>query len=322
MGLSDGLGLTPQAPAYVGSVKANLGHLEAAAGTAGLIKAVLALYHRQIPPHVGMKLPNPKIAFEALGVRVPQELLRWPEHQGPARACVNSFGYGGTNAHVVLEQAPPAASPLALDSGAPCLFLPLSARDPQALQAVAARTLELVQSPGAPPLEDLISTHTRHRAHHHQRLAIVARDAHELEQNLTSFVARGGSQGSARGEAPYGPPPQLAFVYTCMGPQTYAMGGELSREFSVFARSFRQSLELFSDLHGASLFKQLEAAPTGKARVPTALAQWLNFALQRGLTELFESFGIAPDVLLGHSVGEIPAALAAGALSLEDATLD
>jgi epothilone polyketide synthase D len=293
---------------WIGSVKSNIGHTEAAAGVAGVIKASLCLEHGLIPPNLHFERPNPNIPFARLPLRVPTELVPFPEQAGPRRAGVNSFGVGGTNAHAVLEQAPacPAADP-AVDDGSPRL-LALSARSPEALQALAGAYAVMLDEPGAPALRRVCRAAARHREHHPVRTFVVADSAAQAARHLRHAdiaVRREMSDG-------------LAFVYTGMGPQWWGMGRELLQEDPRFAEVVAECDEVLAGF-GLSIADEL-ARPEAESRLTQTLyAQVANFVVQAGLTALWRHWGIAPTAIAGHSVGEVAAAYAAGVYSLDDA---
>lgn len=317
-----GAGRPAERPLLISSVKPNIGHLEAAAGIAGVIKTVLCLKHRRVPPLRGLRTLNPRIPFDRLRLRVPTALEPWPEAMTPAIAGVNSFGYGGTNAHAVLQEAPaPAAS--AVDDGdrlATPYVLPLSTRGGDALRALAGRYLELLETSDAPTfLRDLCYSAGRRDSRLDQRLAIVTQSVEELTAQLQAFAAGTPAPGLIQGTAP-SRPPKLAFVYTGMGPQWWAMGrGLLEHE-----PSFRASVERIDACFRAidpmcSPLRELLADEASSRMARTEVAQTTTFALQTALTELLRGWGITPAAVVGHSVGEVAAAHAVGALSLDDA---
>jgi acyl transferase domain-containing protein/acyl carrier protein/short-subunit dehydrogenase len=320
-----GVGRDASNPCLIGSVKTNIGHLEAAAGVAGLIKAVLCLERRQIPPHLHLQRPNPKIDFDALHLRVPQRLEPWPETPGPAYAGVNSFGYGGTNAHVVLQEAPRLPpGPEDLTGGCPdrAQLLPLSARSEAALRAVAQAFLDLPAFQGPEPsatLHDLCYSASVRRGHHDHRLALVVRSHEELRAGLRAFLAGELPPGLCAGHAPLGRKPRVVFVLTGMGPQWPGMGRGLLEEEPVFRAAIERTDSLFRRYGDWSLLEELAADEAHSRMARAEVAQTTNFALQAALTDLWRSWGVEPAAVVGHSVGEVAAAYAAGALDLDDA---
>ncbi|HVU69240.1 MAG TPA: type I polyketide synthase [Ktedonobacteraceae bacterium] len=312
-------GRDPEQVCLIGSVKTNIGHLEAAAGVAGVIKVALALKHRQIPPHLHLHTPNPDIHFEELHLRVPQTVEPWPETDGPALAGVNSFGFGGTNAHAVLEEAPP-AQPVAAqrDDEERATLLPLSARSAEALQAMA-RTYQDFLASTPEPLADIVYSAALRRTHHDHRLGIVAHSKHEMVAQLEAFLANKGLASTPAGRVPQNGQPRLAFVCSGMGPQWWAMGRELLEKEPVFRASIERVDAEFQRYASWSLMDALTASEEESLMGEAEVAQPANFALQVALADLLASWGIRPEAFIGHSAGEIAAHYLAGALSFEDA---
>ncbi len=300
-------GRRPGDKAWLGSVKTNIGHLEAAAGIAGLIKTALVLHHGTVPKNLHFEKPNPKIPFDRMCLEVPTAPQPLPAEG--AVAGVNSFGYGGANAHALLRQhrAPQRKSLRPGRTGA--FLLPLSARDPRALAARAEQIAEMLREPHT-KLEDVVYTLAHRSAHHPYRAVYLAADRADLAVALAARPAASG-QMVAR--------PQTAFVFTGMGPQWWGMGRELMGAEPAFAAAMREVDALFQPLAGWSLVDALSEGEATSRVHETAVAQPTNFALQVALLALWRSWGIAPDAVVGHSVGEVAAAYAAGALSLQDA---
>lgn len=306
-------------PCLIGSVKTNIGHLEAAAGVAGIIKVALALHHRQIPPHLHLHTPNPDIPFEELHLRVPQTLEPWPESEGPVLAGVNSFGFGGTNAHAVLEAAPPVASrPDSTEEGARVLFLPLSARSSEALQDLARAYQGFLQAT-ASPFSDIVYSAALRRTHHDHRLGIVAYSKSEAVAQLETFLSDQPRTSTPAGRVPINGRPRIAFVCSGMGPQWWAMGRELLAKEPVFRASLERTSAEFQHHASWSLIEALQAPEEESLMAEAEVAQPANFALQLALADLLASWGIRPDALIGHSAGEVASHYLAGALSFEDA---
>ncbi|HEX2254149.1 MAG TPA: condensation domain-containing protein [Thermoanaerobaculia bacterium] len=317
----------------VGSVKTNIGHLEAAAGIAGLIKAVLCLERREIPPHLHFEQPNPAIDFDALRLRVPREVEAWPAEPGPALAAVNSFGFGGANAHAVLAEAPAEAeaaaeTPESAVLGDPdrCELVTLSARAPEALAALAAAWVEGLGGAGDGAaavldgsLADIAWTSGVRRSHHDHRLTVVARDHGELRNSLQAFLRQEESAGLRHGVAPPGARRRLAWVFSGMGPQWWAMGRELLAEEPVFRAAVERCDTLLHRYTGESLLAEMAAAEERSRMAETRISQPANFALQVGLASLLRSWGVEPDAIVGHSTGEAAAFWAAGVVDLEEA---
>ncbi|HEY0602496.1 MAG TPA: type I polyketide synthase, partial [Herpetosiphonaceae bacterium] len=307
-------------PCVMGSVKTNIGHLEAAAGIAGLIKAALCLKHRQIPPHLHLQELNPAIDLQALGLRIPQALEPWPASDGPLLACVNSFGFGGTNAHVVLEAAPAVVQEPAEQPAERATLVPLSARSFDALQSLARALRDLLDH--APPtvsLHDLSYTAGVRRTQHDYRLALVARSRAELIEQIEGYLASTPYAGTASGRKTPHHSPKMTFVFGGMGPQWWAMGRELLAQEPVFRAAVARCDELLRCYTSWSLMEELLADEANSRMGETQIAQPANFALQVALVELWRSWGVQPAAIVGHSAGEVAAAYAAGVMSLEDA---
>jgi 1-acyl-sn-glycerol-3-phosphate acyltransferase len=305
----------PNGPCLIGSVKTNIGHLEAAAGMAGLIKAALSVAHREIPPSLHHSTPNPAIDFARLGLRVVTCLQPWPQTGRPATAGVNSFGFGGANAHVLLQEAPPRASAekrSAPESVERAELLPLSARSGDALAATARAYLDFLSAPPACPVADVCGAAALRRTHHEHRAAIVATTHEEMIDALDAIAAGEQRANVATGRSAAGPPPKLAFVFAGMGAQWWGMGRQLMREEPVYRDFVERCDALLHRLAGWSLVDLL-AADEATSRVADAdVAQVTNFVVQAGLAELWRSWGVVPDAVIGHSGGSIAASHVAG----------
>jgi acyl transferase domain-containing protein/NADPH:quinone reductase-like Zn-dependent oxidoreductase/NAD(P)-dependent dehydrogenase (short-subunit alcohol dehydrogenase family)/acyl carrier protein len=303
-------------PCWLGSVKTNLGHLEGAAGVVGLLKAVLCLRHREVVPHLHFETPT--LDFDALGLRIPRALKSLPSDGEPLYAAVNSFGYGGSNAHAVLRDEPcPTPASAGVEAG-PYL---LSARSPGALHELVSAHLHMWGERPGDRVLDTCHTLALRREHHRHRLALEGGTRAEVLEQLEH--AQSGSAGIARAslsaEHVSGRP---VFVYTGMGAQSWGMGQGLFEE-PVFEAAVSRCDEIWRSLGESSLLSLLtdEASWSGAAgeaiRTPS-LAQPLNFALQVALTEWWRSRGVVAEAIVGHSAGEFAAAWAAGSLCLEE----
>jgi len=308
----------------VGSVKTNIGHTEAAAGAAGLIKAALSLEQRTIPASLHFRDPNPAVAWHELPLTVPRQRQPWPAPAGSALAGVSSFGVTGTNAHVILQEVP-CSSGLDVPPGQeeperPHLFT-LSAHTSEALLALAEKHLTALCSPTAEPpsLRDLCYTAGARRTHHEHRLALVARGHAELARRLAAFHAGEADGLRATGRNAPGPRPRLAFVYSGQGSQWIGMGRQLFAREPVFRAAIERCEQSFAGLTDWSLVEQLHAEAADAQLDQIDVIQPTLFAVQVALTDQWRAWGITPDVVVGHSMGEVSAAWAAGALSLEDA---
>jgi acyl transferase domain-containing protein len=323
LGAVFGAGRPADEPCLIGSIKTNIGHLEAGAGIAGLIKTALALRHREVPGNLHFDHPNPQIDFAALKLRVPRRSEPWPANAGGVRlAGVNSFGFGGANAHVVLAEAPsePAPAPAAGPERAQLVLL--SARSPEALHDLAKNYREWLGSEradGSVTLREVAFNTSVRRGHHPHRLAVAAESRQQLVERLGAFLEGEGRPGLTAGRAPAEGKAPLVFVFTGMGPQWWAMGRQLLREEPVFRAAVEHCSDLLRAEAGWSLLDELTAEEARSRIQETWLAQPAIFAIQVGLAALWRSWGLEPDAVLGHSVGEVAAAHVAGALSLADA---
>ncbi|OBA61484.1 type I polyketide synthase [Nocardia sp. 852002-20019_SCH5090214] len=291
----------------VGSVKNNIGHTEAAAGVAGVIKAALTVHHRTIAPQARLDKPNPEIDFDGLGLRVPlrAEPLRLPV------VAVNSFGYGGTNAHVLIGPAPETAEPAHTASSLP--VLPLSARNESALRVLAA---ELCVASDAVPPHHLTAAAWVRRAHHPLRTAFFYTDGDDLRAQLTEFAA-GGGRTPARAISEGSTDP--VFVFSGMGPQWWAMGRALLEADGPGAAAAREIDREFRALAGWSVLAELLCDEDDSRITRTEIAQPANFVVQAALTAELAALGIRPAAVVGHSVGEVTAAYVSGSLTAAQA---
>ncbi|MDI1431902.1 type I polyketide synthase [Polyangium sorediatum] len=301
----------------LGAVKTNIGHLEGAAGVAGIIKAVLAMRHECIPRNQHFRRLNPRISLDGTCFVLPTENVPWPHGDKPRRAGVSSFGISGTNAHVILEEPPPEATaerPRA--EGAH--WLVLSARSKTALPELAGAYAERLSTASDGELADITYTASVRRVHHEHRLVVTGRTRQELSEQLSAF-ARGEvspslSQGST---SPHGDP-KVVMVFSGQGSQWAGMGQDLRGEV-VFWKKLEECETILRRYVSWSLLEEL-AAPEALSRLgETEVVQPALFSLQVSLTELYASWGIVPGAVVGHSVGEIAAAHVSGALSLEEA---
>jgi acyl transferase domain-containing protein/acyl carrier protein len=312
---------------FIGSVKTNVGHLEAAAGMPGIIKAALVLQHGAIPPNLHFTQPNPRIDFDALQLRVPTALEPLAEDGRPAIAGVNSFGFGGANAHVVLASAPrDGAAPAgpAPRADAEEVLLPLSAHSREAVLDLARAYRRHLAPDGAGrevAVGDIAYTASLRRWHHAHRLAVVGGSHAVLAERLDGVLAA--AQGSAAGERIAGGRPRVVFVFSGQGPQWWAMGRELLDREAVFRDAIVECDRLLRACAGPaavrSLLDELRASEADSHMHEIAVAQWAIFAVQVGLAALWRSWGVVPEAVVGHSLGEIAAAHAAGVLTREDA---
>ncbi|MGO1078942.1 type I polyketide synthase [Inquilinus sp. CA228] len=303
-------------PLLIGSVKANIGHLEGASGIAGLIKATLAVHHRQVPPTLHFEEAGCAIPLADLKLAVPTRLTPWPPSQsGPARAGVSAFGFGGTNCHVILEaeveRPTPSARP---EEGLPTL-MPVSARSPAALADLIRALGEMVRDKPNVDLSELAAAAAVCRDHHQHRAAIVAGNLDEL---ATVLDAQPRGAPGRTGDAP----PRLAFVFSGQGSQWLGMGRELLKVAPVFRAALEACGYALGPLAGHSLLDvfHLDETRSDLFRADDVVQPCI-FAVQVALAALLQSWGVRPDIVVGHSMGEVAAAHVAGALTLREASL-
>ncbi len=303
----------------IGSVKTNIGHLEAGSGIAGLIKAALVLHRRTIPPSLNYQQPNPRIPFTDLRLEVAAHLQPLGHIDGrPPVVAVNSFGFGGTNAHIVLEAAPAAAveAPLVGPSAErPCL-LPISARDETALRDYASAYRDLL-SHTSHALGDVCAAAGERKAHHAHRLVVIGQSHPDIGKRLATWLREGSANGVVSGHA--APATPLVFVFTGQGTQWWAMGRHVLAREPVFARTVDDIDARFRALAGWSLRTELMRAEADSNIDRTDVAQPAIFAVQVALAELWNAWGVRAATVIGHSIGEVAAAYCAGILSLDDA---
>ena len=309
-------------PLQVSSVKTNIGHAEGAAGIAGVIKTVLALQHKQIPPHLHLRTPNPLIPWSALRISVPVELSPWVAREGqPRRAGVSSFGFSGTNTHIVLEEAPAEAAVTESSQATPQLLV-LSAQTATALRDHAVRLRDYLRGPGAAPLRAVAFTAGIGRAHFVERMALVARDAATAAERLDTVLASvepTATPGVSRGRSPSGSPPEIAFLFTGQGAQRFGMARELYETQRVFRDALDACAAAIDPIVGRSLVDVMFRDEDARALLDdTSFTQPALFAVEVALAHLWRSWGVEPAMMLGHSVGEYVAAYIAGVFSLED----
>lgn len=318
----------PDHPLLMGSVKTNIGHTESASGAAGLIKVVLSLQHEAIPPSLHFREPNPHVPWEALPVRVVDEARPWQTNGRPRRAGVSSFGFTGTNAHVIVEEAPPSATAdeyssdgASLEPGdlrEPLHVLPLSARSPEALVELAQRYGDWLDANPKVDIADLCHTAGVGRSHFEHRGALVVDSVQGARELLTDLADNRLRPGVVRGESTDAP--TTAWLFTGQGSQYPGMARELFDCEPVFADTVTRCAEAVDSMLPRPLLDVVFAVDreTGSALRHTSYAQPALFAVEMGLARLWQSWGIEPDVVLGHSVGQYAAACVAGVFSLED----
>jgi acyl transferase domain-containing protein/acyl carrier protein len=307
------------APLMVGSVKTNIGHLEAAAGIAGLVKVVLALQHGTIPPHLHLHNPNPYIPWSTLPITVPTKTTRWDASARSTRfAGLSSFGFSGTNAHMVLADAPRAER--RTEAAQRPMLLPLSAWTEGALRETLARYAEHLAATEERELPDVCFTAGAGRSHFSERLAMIVSSAEEARAAIAAVRAAQGSNAVLRGTYHKSEPPLVAFMFTGQGAQHAGMGKRLYDSLPVFRREFDRCASILE----GSLPRPLAAVVFGEDAGDHALlnetryTQPALFALEWALAQVWIDWGVRPTAVLGHSVGEYVAACVAGVFTVED----
>jgi len=315
-------GRDAEKPLVVGSAKTNFGHLEAAAGVAGLIKVVLAMQHEAIPPHLHFAEPSPHIDWQNLAVDIPTSLRPWLSGTEPRLAGVSSFGFSGTNIHIVLEEAPAAlalpAPVVPINIERPQHLLTLSARTPEALDALAAsHARHLAANPHISPGDFCFTASTCRSAFAH-RLALRGASIEELRARLETHTDSPVAPGFARGRTVGEEAPLVAFLFTGQGAQYAGMGRQLYATQPEFRRVLDACDSALRDELGRPLLDVLYGATEDSTYLDeTAYTQPALFALECALASMWRSWGVEPSVLMGHSIGEYAAACIAGVFSLE-----
>jgi acyl transferase domain-containing protein len=303
----------------MGSAKTNIGHLEAAAGVAGLIKIIQALRHEAIPPHLHFHEPSPHIPWDALPIRVPTRLTPWPRGGRPRRAGLSAFGFSGTNAHVIVEEAPEWV-PRDTERPLPAHILCLSARDGRALTELVERHIHHLSHADGPPMADACYTANAGRTHWDHRLAAVGTSKQEIIESLSGHLVepkRAASHGDTYRVRRLDPP--VAFLFTGQGSQYVGMGRQLYETQPTFRAVLDRCDTLLRPYLDVPLLDVLYAAAEHGALLhETGYTQPALFALEYALAALWQSWGVTPAVVMGHSLGEYVAACVAGVFSLED----
>lgn len=308
-------------PLLMGSVKSNIGHTESASGAAGLIKVVLSLQHGLLPRSLHFDTPSPHIPWDSLPVRVVDKPVSWQADGRPRRAGVSSFGFTGTNAHVLIEEAPDEVAAQSPDSDADAervQVLPLSARSPEALVALAQRYDSWLGAHPDVDIADLCRTAGTGRSHFGHRAALVLDSFAGARRGLADLIENRTRPGVVRGEFTHHP--TTAWFFTGQGSQYPGMARELFDAEPVFAQTVTRCADAVKDIVAHPLLEVLLATDreSGARLRHTSFAQPALFAVEMGLARLWQSWGIEPDVVLGHSVGQYAAACVAGVLQLED----
>ncbi|HEY9670379.1 MAG TPA: thioester reductase domain-containing protein [Waterburya sp.] len=339
---------------WIGSVKTNIGHLEAASGMASLIKVVLSLKHREIPPHLHLKQLNPYISLAETTFSIPTECQPWSADTGRRFAGISGFGFGGTNCHAILEEAPSdfklpildirlgdaqyspncrthphytstagqtpvqgRQNPKPLER--PMHLLTLSAKSEKALGELTQRYVDFLASHPEVSLADVCFTANTGRSHFDHRLAVVAESTKQLQETLSSFVTGKRTIGLVSGQVTSKQRPKIAFLFTGQGSQYVDMGRQLYETQPVFRQALNRCDKILRPYLEQPLLSVLYPEPGVNSPLDeTAYTQPALFALEYALFQLWKSWGIEPAVVMGHSVGEYVAACVAGVFRLED----
>ncbi|MDL5205417.1 type I polyketide synthase [Streptomyces sp. ALI-76-A] len=316
-----GRGRDPQQPLWLGSLKSNIGHTQAAAGVAGVIKMVQALRHGMMPPTLHAQQPTTKVEWSDGAIELLTEAREWPRGGRPRRAGISSFGISGTNAHLILEEAPAEAAVPVADEAVPAGVVPLvvSARSAGSLAGQAGRLAAFVEGGDQVPLASVAGALVSGRALLGERAVIVAGSGAEAVAGLGALARGESAPGVVTGSAGSVPPGKVVWVFPGQGSQWAGMGRELLDSSPVFAERIAEcavALEPFVDWSLIDVLRG-DAEPELLDRVD--VLQPASFAVMVGLASVWSSVGVLPDAVLGHSQGEIAAACVSGALSLEDA---
>ena len=311
-------------PLYIGSVKTNFGHTEAAAGVAGLMKIVLSLQHQQIPPNLHYQNPNPYIPWDELPFKVSTTLTHWESQEEKRRAGVSSFGMSGTNAHVILEESPVSRKGKKPNlHERPLHLLTLSAKTDTALTELVSRYRAYLETHPDLALEDICFTANTGRTHFNHRLAVVSSHISEAIAKLNQWSGKEEVTGIVSGEILNSHQnPRIAFLFTGQGSQYINMGRQLYETQPLFRETLDECDRLLKpDLETSLLtviYPENNQGLDNSVINQTAYTQPALFAIEYALYQLWKSWGIKPDVVMGHSVGEYVAATVAGVFSLED----
>ncbi|MCV3212501.1 AMP-binding protein [Plectonema radiosum NIES-515] len=301
----------------IGSVKTNIGHLECAAGIAQVIKVILAIQHKQIPPSLHFEKSNPLIPFEETPFQVNAKLCAW-ESIGLRRAGISSFGIGGTNAHIIIEEAL-TSSPVTTAVERPEHLLTLSAKTEKALFELATRYQTYLTANPALALGDICFTANTGREHFQNRLSVVVSNIPQLCEKLAAFTTEQEVLGTQTGRIQENTQPKIAFLFTGQGSQYLGMGRQLYETQPSFRKTLDRCDEILQPYLGESLLKVLYSESGDTSLVnQTAYTQPALFALEYALAQLWKSWGVEATAVMGHSLGEYVAACVAGVFSLED----
>jgi acyl transferase domain-containing protein/acyl-CoA synthetase (AMP-forming)/AMP-acid ligase II/surfactin synthase thioesterase subunit/acyl carrier protein len=304
---------------YLGSVKANLGHLEACAGAASVIKLILALERGEIPPQINLSELNPQISLEGSRLVIPNERRSWKPASQRRLAAISSFGFGGANAHAILEAAekrPDALAPSTeADAGSELMLFPLSGKSEAALREQAQEWVRFLREPEKESFASIVYSQAVRRSHFNRRAAFVAQSRAELAAQLEAFL-----QNRAKGNGPeYQAGSEIAFLFSGQGSQYDGMGGELYHEYPDFRQAFDLCAAVFEkETDARASLQSLAFSKDSQNLQNTLYLQPILFALEYAIARLLLSFNVKPRALLGHSLGEYAAACVAGCFEPEE----
>lgn len=311
---------------YVGSVKTNIGHMEAGSAVAGIMKAALTARHKRIPPNLHFNKPNANIPFDSIPLKVPTDIVEL-DKQKTHLIGVNSFGYGGTNGHVLIRspQADEIVPFINKQEKNRTWLIPVSAKTTTALADMIQRYRDFLRADLAGDnqwvMEDVVYSLSRRRSHHQQRAVFVATGKQDLVDKFDAYLAGNFSDDMVEGKVSAVAAEKLCFVFTGMGPQWWKMGQELYQSEPVFKAEVDKIEAAFVRVNGWSILAEMLKDETASQMHKTTIAQPANFVLQAALAKLWEHWGVIPDCVIGHSVGEVTSTYLAGAISLDDAVL-
>ncbi|QBS39114.1 type I polyketide synthase [Nocardia sp. CS682] len=313
-----GPGRDPERPLGLGSLKSNVGHTQAAAGVGSIIKLVLALQHERIPATLNASVPSPQVDWANSGLTVQAEPMSWRRGDRPRRAGVSAFGLSGTNAHLILEEAPAEPAPIAAADSHGVVLLPISARSQASLQGQAERLLDLVAAdPGLAP-GPVARALALQRTQFERRAVAVAADRDEMIGALRDLVDGRSSANAVLGAGAVLTNAKTAFVFPGQGAQWVGMARDMLADSAAFRAEFEQCDKAFGAHTGWSLVEKLTTM-TAADFIDFPVVQPLLFATMAALAASWRAVGVTPDAVIGHSQGEIAAAYCAGVLELSDA---
>jgi len=311
-------------PLYVGSVKSNFGHLEAGAGLLGLVKAALSLQNEEILPSIHFKELNPGINLGRAPIEVATKRIPWRRGDKPRLASINSFGYSGTNAHAILQEAPPSTDERAFQPDTGIVegensLLVLSARSASALEELIDHWIDFLGKETSVELRDILYSAALNRTQFSHRLAVVGAQKEDLKSKLESWRLGRTSQGVATGQGLTRIRPRSVFMFTGQGAQYAGMGRDLYHTEPRFAESIKRVANVMDAELGTPLLEVLFGEKSAEYMENTRYVQPALFAIEYALADLLIHWGIKPDYVIGHSIGELVAACFAGMLEMEDA---